>query len=79
MAEPAENAMRIKRLRSFLIGVANNVSDIHNEAFYLQVVIGSNIERLTDTQSGVLALSDERKHIILGEADIREEVTSEAQ
>jgi hypothetical protein len=52
---------------------------MHNEAFYLQVIIGSNTERLIDTQSRVSALSDERKHIILGEDSIWEEIQSDAQ
>ena len=43
-----------------------------------QVIAGSNAERLTDTQSGVWALSDERKYIILGEDNIWEEMGREA-
>jgi hypothetical protein len=49
---------------------------MHNEAFYRQAVVGSNAERLTDTQSGVSAPPDERKHVILGEGNIREDMRS---
>jgi hypothetical protein len=56
-------------LEDSLIGAANDseLSDIHNEAFHLQVVVGSNTERLTDARSGMPASLDEQKHVMLGE------------
>jgi hypothetical protein len=50
---------------------------MHNEAFYLQAVVDLNAKRLTDTQSSVLAPPDERKYVILGEDNIREDMRSE--
>jgi hypothetical protein len=66
-AEPADDTIRtnhwLRQLES--LPIVLELSDIHNEAFYLQVVVGSNTERLTDDQSGISASSNEGKYVIL--------------
>jgi hypothetical protein len=52
---------------------------MHIEAFYLQVAVGSNTERLPDVSSGMSAPPDGRKYAILGEDNIREDMRSKVK